>query len=149
MFFDITACLVQSPPSTLPHFKNSETFFPIKILSIDLALSFLIQRWVFSPLRNSRTSSQGQSDKSNPIFWTQCCNKNKTHQYWGSQISSVSLLNRSFHFYHLVLFVEKRVWSGYRAAVLVLSRCESTCLWIEISTRKKTSRHGLAHRTWI
>ena len=33
----------------------------------------------------------------------------------------------------------------FKAAGVVLSRCESTCLWIEIPSRVQSGRHGLTY----
>ena len=37
----------------------------------------------------------------------------------------------------------------FKSTSLVLSRCESTCLWMEIPTCINSIEHGLTHRIWI
>ena len=89
---------------------------------------FLPPRWISSSVRD-------KNDKRIPMFQTHCCNEINMQQHWNSQFSSVCFYCRSFPFFFWSCFLKIGQKQVFKAAVFVLLRCESTCLWINIPTR--------------
>ena len=87
-----------------------------------------------------------KSGKSNPWLQTQCCNENKTLQRWSSPFFLSACCKEAFKFTFCSYSLKIGHDHIFRAAGLVLSRCESTRVRIEIPTRIKTGGHGLTHR---
>ena len=150
MFFNSFSCFVQSPPFALPHFENLEAFLLYIVSSerIELSLLATALNILFSGRRTQLLTATevvkatfdfkySVAMRTKPInteavkfLLSACCKEASNFTLW-----SCSLELRHDHI--------------FKAAVFVLSRCESTRFYIEIPTRINTGGHGLTHRVGI
>ena len=142
MLFNSIDCFVQSPPFALPQFKNIEAFLLYIVSSQRIELSFLATALnilfsetqlltgteVVKATRGLKYSVAMRTKAINTeavtFVLSACCKEALNFTFW-----SCSLEIGHDHI--------------FKAAGLVLSRCESTRFQIEIPTRMKTGGHGL------
>ena len=152
MFIVNIARLVQSATFILQNFNDSEAFFSYVPSSQFIALFLLT-----TTLNNFRADSRLHFLTGAKVIKAAYGFKRSV----ASRTKPETLNTEAVNFSLSVCFIEAldiAIWScllkirhghTFKVTVLVLSRCDSLFLQIEIPTHIKTSRHGLEHQITI
>ena len=143
-------CFVQSPPFALPHFYNLEAFLLNILLShrIELSLLATALNILFSE-RGKQLLTGVEVVKATHGFKHNVAMRTKPIDTEAVNFIVSACFKEAFNFTFWSLSLETGYEHIFKAASLVLSRCESTCFRIDIPTRIKTGGHGLAPRVGV